>query len=40
MKTKDEAYYVKRIEDIKRMNIQGKALIVEEEDSDARNIEV
>lgn len=34
VKNNDEAYYVKKIEDHKKINIQGKALIVEEEESD------
>lgn len=39
-KMKDEAYYVKKIEDLRKMNVIRKAPIVEEEDSDARNIYV
>lgn len=39
-KRKDEAYYVKKFKDVKKLNIQRKALIVEEEDNDAGNVEV
>lgn len=34
-KSKDEVYYVKKIEDFWKMNVHGKDLIVEEDDIDA-----
>lgn len=39
-KKKDEAYYVKKIEDLKKLKIQGIAPIVEEDNSVVGNIEV
>nr|KAJ0223938.1 hypothetical protein LSAT_V11C200065190 [Lactuca sativa] len=39
-KTKDEVSYGKKIEDLQKKNVQGKDLIVEEDDSDVENIKV
>lgn len=35
VKRKDEAYYMKKRKDLKKMNIQRNTMIVEKEDSDA-----